>query len=204
LTVSIHHGVSSVRKLDANLELSPLTMDQLQHLDEVFDRLIVPILPNLTRSPFVETSRIGWTLLTSLFRPRSPVDRFATLEAIVNPSLLEVQFASAKTSEFLDFALATIFAKAFDSSKMIGWGVEWVRNRIDRILVLLSNCATSSSILLGEVSHFFSSSSRSSSRETKSADTGRAINRISLQQRGPAFSTRSKQTKQLSRNLSIG
>ncbi|GAA5948167.1 hypothetical protein JCM3765_007140 [Sporobolomyces pararoseus] len=154
LAVSILHGPSSVREQ----ELSTLSKDQQEHFDEVFDRVVVPTLPNLTRSDFVETSRIGWNLLAALLRPRTPSDRFAVLEDIVNPALLDVQFASAKTSEFLDFALATSFAKAFDSSKTIGWGEEWVQSRLGKVLKLFETCIASSRAALVEASHVFSHS----------------------------------------------
>ncbi|GAA5893465.1 uncharacterized protein JCM6883_003527 [Sporobolomyces salmoneus] len=147
LTVSIFYGFSSVRDVSPEFELSTSTSDQLANLDEEFDRLVTPYLPSLTRSPFVDTSRIGWSILASILRPRTATDRFATLEDIVNPSLLDVQLASARTTEFLDFALATIFAKAFDPSKLTGWGSEWVQSRLGNILDLCEACATSSPLL---------------------------------------------------------
>lgn len=154
LTVSIHHGFSSVRDLSSSDDVAtvaPLTTEQMDNFDEVFDRLVVPYLPSLTRGPFVESSRIGWTALASILRPRTRADRFATLEDIVNPALLDVQLASAKTTEFLDFALATVFAKAFEPAKMTAWGSEWVQSRLDKVLALLEACAVSSP-LLAEVS----------------------------------------------------
>ncbi|GAA6008243.1 hypothetical protein JCM11491_001941 [Sporobolomyces phaffii] len=151
MTVSIHRGASSVRALAPELEPLPsLKPDQLEQFDEVFERLIVSTLPCLTRSPFVETARIGWDLLASILRSRSPADRFAVLEDIVNPAILEVQLASAKTSEYLDLVLANVLSKAFDTSKLTGWGSDWVQSRVERVLALFETCATSSRMLFAE------------------------------------------------------
>ena len=152
LTVTIHHGVSSVRNLTPNLPLSPLSTLQLNQFDEIFDKLLAPTLPNLTRSPFVETSTIGWIVLTSILRPRSAEDRFAVLEDVVNPAILDTHLASARTTEHLDLVLATVFARAFDPRKVSGWGSEWVQSRIERVLDLLIKCTPSSTFTFAEVS----------------------------------------------------
>ncbi|GAA5925428.1 uncharacterized protein JCM15063_005024 [Sporobolomyces koalae] len=140
LTVVVHHGVSSVRQLASSTEVEPLSSQQLDKFDEVFNRLIVPILPYLTGSPFVETSNVGWRMFTSIIAARTLDDRFAVLEDIVNPALLDVQLASAKTSEYLDGVLVDIFARAKDCSRAPGWGREWVLSRLDKVLELFGEC----------------------------------------------------------------
>lgn len=152
LTVTIHHGVSSVRNLTPDLPISPLSTLQLNQFDEIFDKLLAPTLPNLTRSPFVETSTIGWIIFASILRPRSPKDQFAVLEDIINPAILDTQLASARSTEHLDLVLATVFGRAFDPRKISGWGSEWVQSRLDRVLDLFVKCTPSSTFTFNEVS----------------------------------------------------
>ncbi|CEQ39507.1 SPOSA6832_01041, partial [Sporobolomyces salmonicolor] len=137
LTVVVHHGISSVRDPSASASLSS---DQLEHLDTTFTELLHRFLPILVHSTVSEASSLGWSLLSSVVRPKTPSDPTATLEALINPVFLDGAIPQLKTAEQLELTAASAIAKAVGPGRVPSWGREWVTSRVEKVLDLLGEC----------------------------------------------------------------
>jgi hypothetical protein len=119
---------------------SPLSQDQLSHLDRVFDTLVSPRLVSVVHAPYPETVRIGWATLASIVKPRSDVDRTTTLEALLNPALFDGTIAQMKETGKQEMLGARALGMSTQPEDVPGWGAQWTTSRAGRVLQLLSKC----------------------------------------------------------------
>ncbi|GAA5850364.1 hypothetical protein JCM8547_001847 [Rhodosporidiobolus lusitaniae] len=163
VTVYIRQGMSSVRSPLPSSSASaapsleeldpPLTPRQMEHFDLVFARLVAPYLPRMARTGVSQDAPvIGWTLLSSLLRPRTTNDSKAVLEALVNPAFLNGSLAGSPAAAVLTPAAAAAAAgkvelltaaalqSAVQPGRVPGWGREWVRERVEKVLKVVEAC----------------------------------------------------------------
>ncbi|BGP32306.1 hypothetical protein JCM10296v2_004087 [Rhodotorula toruloides] len=141
LTVHARHGTSSHRDEDAPVD-GPLSAARLDHYSYTFSHLLEPHLPLMAESTVsTEVNSLAWCILASIIRPRTPTDRHAVLETLVNPIFLDLPISEVSPdSPRMEHLLAVGMHRAVQPSQIPGWGAQWVTSNVERILKLFDRC----------------------------------------------------------------
>ncbi|BGO91607.1 hypothetical protein NBRC10512_008054 [Rhodotorula toruloides] len=141
LTVHARHGTSSHRDEDAPVD-SPLSAARFDHHSYTFSHLLEPHLAPMAQSTVsAEVNSLAWSILANIVRPRTPTDRHAVLETLVNPIFLDLPISEVSPdSPPMEHLLAVGMHRAVQPSQIPGWGAQWVASNVERILKLFEQC----------------------------------------------------------------
>ncbi|GEM09801.1 hypothetical protein Rt10032_c09g3818 [Rhodotorula toruloides] len=145
LTVHARHGTSSYRDQEAPVD-APLSATRFEHLSYTFSHVVEIHLPQAAKTTVsTEVNSLAWSILANIVRPRTPADRNAVLETLVNPIFLDSPISEVlPNSPRMEHILAVGMLRAIQPSQIPGWGSQWVGANTERVLKLISQCLPAS------------------------------------------------------------